>query len=69
MSNPIVEAAQRARAKYGKELVGIVALEDAAYEALKPIREAIENIPNGLDAVDLYDELLAIYKLAGGHCE
>lgn len=42
----------------------------AAREMARPIREHIENIPAGLDATDLYDELDFIYRrLLGGHCE
>lgn len=81
MSDPIIEAAQRAWAEryekyYSSEpappLNGPVGqlLIAAAREMAKPIREHIEKIPAGLDATDLYDELDLIYRrLLGGHCE
>ena len=71
MSDPAIEAANRAcdYEPYVRQSGTFELMTDAAREALKPIREAIEKIPAGLDAIDIYDELLHIYNLTGGHCK
>ena len=68
MKDPAVEAVRRSISPAASVIERQTAL-NAAREALKPIREAIEKIPAGLDAVELYEELLHIYNLTGGHCE
>ncbi|WP_195167631.1 hypothetical protein [Mycobacteroides abscessus] len=82
MTDPAVEAARRTSEAFCQGRIppapysnthypGVDEIaEFAAREALKPIREHIEKIPAGLDAVALYDELDFIYRrLLGGHCE
>jgi len=68
MKDPAVEAVRRSISPAASVIERQTAL-NAAREVLKPIREAIEKIPAGLNAIDLYDELLHIYNLTGGHCE